>query len=142
MLDIFNNTLKSICVLAGIFCIGLCGGLIAGFIILSFGFYIGKSGSTGNEYIGFWDPEYALWLASWIGAPIGGISFLVAYYAMLRGISWGRILIATLSGTVLGGGIGAFNNLWVAAMLGVAGFWTACFMLFDLYQENTRPEHQ
>lgn len=109
--------------------VGACGGWLCGTIILTFGGYIGRSGSTGLEYVGYWNPGYASWVASWTGLPIGAIFFCIAYCVMLRNVNWLKILLITGCATVFSGCIGAFVSPILAVWTGCVGFYTSCLYL-------------
>jgi len=111
---------------------GAFGGLICGFIILSFGFYIGKSGNYAlwpNEAIGRWNPPVALSLAAIYGIPLGAIVFPIGYHFCLRNAPIRKALALSTVGTLIGGLGGAFIGPPFAAIVGVAGFLiTASFL--------------
>jgi len=47
--------------------LGIVGGAICGAAILSFGALIGRSGTTGEEYFGYWNIAFV-----WLGVMYGG----------------------------------------------------------------------
>ncbi|MGD0966235.1 MAG: hypothetical protein ABSA57_20350 [Candidatus Acidiferrales bacterium] len=50
--------------------LGIVGGSVCGAAILVFGGLIGRSGSTGEEYLGFWDVA-----TIWLGLIYGGFFY-------------------------------------------------------------------
>lgn len=57
--------------------LGLVGGAICGAVILSFGALLGRSGTTGTEYVGYWDVGLV-----WVGFLYGGL------FGMICGADW------------------------------------------------------
>ena len=112
---------------------GGLGGLFCGFLIISFGFYIGRSGTTGTEYFGFWDPSYAWFGAKEDRAPVGAVVFPIGYYLFLRSTKILRALFQTTMGTFAGGFIGALVGPPLALISGCVGFFLSCHFV-------SRPE--
>ena len=116
--------------------LGMVAGWFCASVILSFGALIGKSGSTGEEYVGFWSPWLML-LGVMYGAPIGAICLSVMYVLFLADIEvnilqeqiW-KIALAT----IIGGCIGSGFNPFYAVGLGVVFFASACLFVWYFYR--------
>lgn len=109
--------------------IGIFGGAFCGAIILVFGGLIGRSGSTGEEYVGYFDWA-EVWLGFLYGGLLGAIVTPIAYAACVRKIGFAKAWIPAIAGTVAGGLVGALAGPPLAVMTGVIGFfgalaWTA-----------------
>jgi hypothetical protein len=102
--------------------IGALGGWICGFLILSFGYYVGRSGDYPSEGFGYWNPVATFGLAGFYGMPLGAIIFPIGYWIFLQNAPSRRVLVFTLAGTLLGGLCGALIDAPVAALAGVVGF--------------------
>ncbi len=101
--------------------LGLIGGSICGILILSFNSLIGRSGTTGSEYIGAWD-----WGIVGLGIMYGGFFgiFLVplGYIIFLRKIGVRKAIFPAFLGTILGGFFGGFFGPSDAMACGISGF--------------------
>jgi hypothetical protein len=102
---------------------GAIGGWLCAFIIFSIAGLIGKSGSSGTEYLGYWSPAY-IGLSIFYGIPAGVISLAVCRVvffwindAVLFHNSWILILA-----TVIGGVIGCLNGFFTAAIFAIVFF--------------------
>jgi ABC-type Mn2+/Zn2+ transport system permease subunit len=90
---------------------------------------IGKSGTTGTEYVGYWAPQHALFAATIYGSPIGMLMCPIGYFLFLRHIPFFKALWVTALGTIVGGCIGALIGSPLAVLTGIAGFFCACVCL-------------
>lgn len=104
--------------------LGSIVGSICGAAILSFCALSGRSGTTGNNYIGFWDYGVPL-VGSMYGAPLGAILGPIAYVAFVRRIGFKRATIFGTAGTILGGSAGALIVPGLGVPAGIAGFFIA-----------------
>jgi hypothetical protein len=107
---------------------GALGGWICGFIILSFGVYIGQSGNHGGgteEGFGYWNPSAMFGLAGFYGTFIGILTFPVGYLMFLQKVPIDKALRFTLMGTLGGGLCGALLGPPTAAIFGIIGFFIA-----------------
>ena len=106
---------------------GAIGGWICGFIILSFGFLIGRSGDRGigQEEFGYWNPMVTFGLAGFYGMPIGAIMFPIGYLAFFQRASLYEMLVFATTGTLLGGLCGALIGPPTAVLSGILGFFIA-----------------
>jgi hypothetical protein len=104
--------------------LGVVGGAVCGAAILSFGDLIGRSGSTGSEYVGYWSID-SVWLGFLYGGLLGGLVTPVAYLTMVRNIGFRKAFLPAATGTLLGGAVGAIGSPPTAALAGVAGFFLA-----------------
>jgi len=120
------NVLKRILLFIGTLILGYFGGLLCGFIILLFGDYIGRSGTTGTEYFGYWNPRHTWFEAKVYGGPLGVFVCPIGYFVFLRHVNFLKALWVTLFGTILGGCIGALSGAPTAVVTGCVGFFTAC----------------
>jgi len=104
---------------------GAVGGWAFGFVILSFGSFIGRSGNTGQEGFGYWNPIPIFGLAGFYGMPLGAIMFPIGYFIFLQKAPIHKALLLSSAGTLIGGLIGALFGPPIAALLGVVGFFIA-----------------
>jgi len=109
------------------FPIGAVGGALCAFVILSFGALVGRSGTTGCEYIGYWDSAY--WGISCIyGGAFGFIGLPIAFLISMRDFSTCALIAESwkIAGTtILAGCIAAFAGPPFAALIAIAAFFTA-----------------
>lgn len=64
---------------------GIVGGGICGTVILGFGGLIGRSGTTGTEYFGYWSADF-IWLGVVYGGIFGAFVGPIAYPFLVRKI--------------------------------------------------------
>jgi hypothetical protein len=105
--------------------VGALGGLLFGFVIISFGDYIGRSGNTGQPP-GVWYADYAWFVAKTYGTPIGAMLFPIGYFGYLRRANLLWALGITTLGTLGGGLVGALAAPPAAAIAGCVGFFISC----------------
>jgi hypothetical protein len=105
---------------------GATGGLLLGFMILVAGAYMGRSGSTGLEYIGYWNPEFHWFIASRLGLTGGALLFPIGYYVYLKSSPLRQVLLYTSCGTLAGGLVGTLVSPVASMLLAVVGFFLAC----------------
>lgn len=101
--------------------LGIVGGAVCGALILSFGDVIGRSGTTGCEYVGCWNTA-TVWLGFLYGGYFGGVVAPVAYITMVRRIGFRRALFPATGGTLAGGFLGAIAGPPLAVLTGIIGF--------------------
>ena len=106
--------------------LGIVGGALCGAAILVFGGLMGRSGSTGEEYIGYWNIA-EIWLGFLYGGFFGIIVGPIAYVATIRKIGFQRSLLPVFLGTLAGGFLGALAAPPVAAVSGIGGFFAAAY---------------
>jgi hypothetical protein len=104
--------------------LGIVGGAVCGASILSFGALIGRSGSTGTEYVGYWVIEL-VWLGFFYGGFLGALVTPIAYVTLVRKIGFRKAFMPATIGTLLGGFVGAIVGPPFAVLTGVAGFFGA-----------------
>jgi uncharacterized membrane protein len=107
----------------GIFGGGLCGAAILSFIDL-----MGRSGTTGEEYIGHWSIG-DIGVGFMYGAPLGGIVAPLAYATLVRTIGFRRALIPATVGTLAGGIAGGLVHPLLSQITGVVGFFIALLVV-------------
>lgn len=104
--------------------LGIVGGGLCGAAILVFGALIGRSGTTGTEYVGYWDIAL-VWLGllygGFFGAPVG----LIAYPVAVRKIGFQKAVLPCFVGTLIGGCAGALAAPPLAVLTGIGGFFVA-----------------
>jgi len=109
--------------------LGLFGGSVCGIVILSFNSLIGRSGTTGSEYVGAWD-----WGIIGIGIMYGSFFGILAaplgYIIFIRKIGLRKAIFPAAAGTILGGFFGAFYGPSEALYYGCLGFFSALFGLW------------
>ena len=104
--------------------LGILGGAILGAVILSFGGFIGRSGNTGEEFVGYWNIA-TVWLGCLYGGLFGMIAAPIAYLTLIRKIGLRKAWLPAATGTLVGGLVGAVVGPPSAAFVGVAGFFIA-----------------
>ncbi len=82
--------------------LGMVGGGICGAAILVFGAFIGRSGTTGTEYFGYWDPAIVP-IGLFYGGLLGAIVGPLAYPSLVRKIGFQRAILPAFLGTIVGG---------------------------------------
>jgi hypothetical protein len=136
--------------------LGYMQGWLAGFIILAIGGLLGKSGTTGTEYVGYWAPHQYWMLARMFGAPLGAIAATIANLFLLEHAPFIRANLYATVGLLCGGLIGALINPPTALFGGVAGYavtcswisrqWTAAeqrgFQIMPTSPERDRPDQR
>jgi hypothetical protein len=103
---------------------GIIGGAICGAAILVFGAFIGRSGTTGEEYFGFWDPAI-IPIGLFYGGLFGAIAGLLAYPLLVRKIGFRKAILPAFLGTMVGGFLGAIAGPPFAVLMGIGGFFVA-----------------
>ena len=109
--------------------IGWIGGMLCGFPIVLFGDYLGRSGTTGTDYLGYWNPESAWFLARTYGSLVGALVLPAAYIHLLSGVPltrWPQLVAPAAVGTIAGGSVGALVGPPLAVLFGCFGFWLSC----------------
>jgi hypothetical protein len=119
--------------------VGAVGGAVCGAAILSFGDLIGRSGSTGSEYVGYWSID-TVWLGFLYGGLLGALVTPVAYLTMVRKIGFRKAFLPAASGTLLGGIVGAIGSPPTAVLTGVAGFFLAINWTVQKVLRPTQPK--
>jgi hypothetical protein len=103
---------------------GIVGGGICGTGILSFGGLIGRSGTTGTEYWGYWGVDF-IWLGVVYGGIFGAFVGPIAYPSLVRKIGFQKPILPAFLGTICGGFVGAVAAPPVAVLTGICGFFLA-----------------
>jgi hypothetical protein len=103
--------------------LGIVGGGVCGAIILSFGDLIGRSGDTGEEYVGSWSVS-TLWLGWLYGSIFGAFVGLLAY-PLVRSIGFRKAILPAFVGTLVGGFAGSIGAPPLAMLTGIFGFFVA-----------------
>jgi hypothetical protein len=104
--------------------LGIVGGGLCGAAILVFGGLIGRSGTTGTEYLGYWDTAL-VWLGLLYGGFFGAFVGTVAYPLVVRKIGFRKALLPAFVGTLTGGFAGAIAGPPFAVLTGIFGFFIA-----------------
>ena len=104
--------------------LGLAGGGICGAAILVFGAFIGRSGTTGTEYFGYWDPA-TVPIGLFYGGLLGAILGPLAYAFLVRKIGFQKAILPAFLGTIVGGFVGAVAGPPFAVLTGICGFFLA-----------------
>jgi len=108
--------------------LGIYGGGLCGAVILSLIDLLGRSRTTGEEYLGHWSIGSAE-VGFMYGAPLGAIVAPVAYVALVNAIGFRRAIIPATVGTIAGGVAGGVVHPLNAPMAGVAGFFIALLVV-------------
>ena len=104
--------------------LGIVGGGMCGAAILVFGAFIGRSGTTGTEYFGYWNLAIipiGLFYGGFFGAIVGPL----AYPFLVRKIGVQRSILPAFLGTLFGGFAGAIVGPPLAVLTGICGFFLA-----------------
>jgi hypothetical protein len=118
---------------------------VLGFLILSFGGLVCKNGTTGTEYVGFWDPAWMLFWAGTFGSIPGTLSMPLAYFTCLRPVPrelWPRAIAIGAAFTLVGGLLGALRGPWLALVTGFMGFGLACWYVRRMPNRGVHPTAQ
>lgn len=118
--------------------LGLVGGAICGAVILSFGALLGRSGTTGTEYVGYWDVGL-VWVGFLYGGLFGMIVGPIGYATYVRKMGFQIAILPASIGTVVGGCIGAVAAPPVAVITGVLGFFLALVSTKSAIARRTAP---
>jgi hypothetical protein len=106
--------------------LGIIGGGLCGAAILVFGGLIGRSGTTGTEYFGYWNVD-VIWLGLLYGGFFGAFVGPLAYPFLIRKIGFQKSILPGFIGTIIGGFIGAVVAPPLAVLTGICGFLLALF---------------
>ncbi len=109
--------------------IGILGGSVCGIVILSFNSLIGRSGTTGTEYIGYWDWGI-LGLGIMYGSFVGLFVAPLGYLIFLRKIGLQKAILPASLGTMLGGCFGVLIGPSEALRYGCLGFFVSLLVLW------------
>ena len=107
--------------------VGIAGGAFCAFFILSFGALIGRSGTTGCEYIGYWEPAYII-LSVIYGGLFGLLGYPISFILFFRKLEVFTLLRISLrigGWTILSGCIGATASPPLAVLTAFTGFFIA-----------------
>jgi hypothetical protein len=104
----------------------MVGGGICGAAILVFAEFIGRSGTTGTEYFGYWDPAI-IPIGLFYGGLFGAIVGPLAYPFLVRKIGFQKSILPAFLGTIVGGFSGAVAGPPFAVLTGICGFFLALF---------------
>jgi len=124
--SLFN---KASATIGGVFLsllLGIVGGGVCGAAILVFGGLIGRSGTTGTEYFGYWDVDL-IWLGLLYGVFFGAFVGALAYPFLVRQIGFQKAILPAFLGTIVGGFAGAVAGPPLAVLTGISGFFLALF---------------
>ena len=101
--------------------LGVVVGGGCGAAILSFGALIGKSGTTGTDYVGYWDVSL-VWLGLLYGGFFGLVVAPLGYVLLARRVGIRRAFWPATTGTLIGGLLGAFGAEPLAVGTALGGF--------------------
>jgi len=113
--------------------LGLAGGWSFGFLLLSFGVIIGRSGNVGTGGSSGLLSEIlaAAGLAVFYGAPLGLLLFPIGSFLFLRKVPFQHGILYASAGTLFGGLLGALAGPPLAALAGIVGFFCGCIAAND-----------
>jgi len=106
--------------------LAIIGGGLCGAAILVFGGLIGRSGTTGTEYFGYWNVD-TIWLGLLYGGFFGAFVGPLAYPFLIRKIGFQKSILPGFIGTIVGGFVGAVAGPPLALLTGICGFLLALF---------------
>jgi hypothetical protein len=104
--------------------LGTVGGGVCGAAILVFGAFIGRSGTTGTEYFGYWNTAI-IPIGLFYGGLFGAMAGPLAFPFLVRKIGFKRAVLPAFLGTVVGGFAGAVAGPPFAVLTGICGFFLA-----------------
>lgn len=131
--NIFESTLTKSLGRGGLsIVLGAIGGALCGAAILVFGGLIGRSGTTGTEYVGYWDSAL-IFLGIMYGGFFGVFVGLLAYPFAVRKVGIRRTVVPGFIGTLAGGFAGAIVGPPLAVVTGVLGFFAALYWARSKY---------
>jgi hypothetical protein len=99
---------------------------LCGAAVLVFGAFIGRSGTSGPEYLGYWDIAVAE-LGLLYGGLFGAFVVPLAYPFLVRQIGFQKSVLPAFAGTLSGGLLGAVVGPPLALLTGICGFFVALF---------------
>jgi hypothetical protein len=120
----FKSVLKYLRGLAISVALGTIGGVICGSAILSLCALAGRIGTSGENYVGFWNWGLLL-VGSMYGGPVGAVMGPVAYATIVRTIGFKQATIPAIIGTIIGGFAGSLISPLLGLPTGVVGFFVA-----------------
>lgn len=118
---------------------GCVGGMICGSAILSLCALSGRIGTTGDNYIGFWNYGLLL-IGSMYGGPLGAIIGPLAYITIVRRTGFKQATGPAALGTILGGYAGSLITPSLGVLTGIAGFFISLLIVrfrFASYPNRT-----
>ncbi len=124
MTEKFKSVLRYLRGLAFSVALGTVGGMICGSAILSLCALAGRIGTTGENYVGFWDWGLLL-VGSMYGGPVGAVMGPVAYATVVRSTGFRQATVPAMIGTIVGGFAGSLFVPLLGLPTGVAGFFFA-----------------
>ncbi len=101
--------------------IGLLGGIVCGAVILSLCGLAGRSGTTGTEYLGYWNVGLVL-VGAMHGGPLGAIVGPLGYVAVVHKTGFRSATFPAAVGTVAAGLAGSLVIPALGVVTGIAGF--------------------
>jgi uncharacterized membrane protein YfcA len=102
-------------------------GFVIGFVLLSFGELIGKSGYSDQQGLGHWNPLLSAEEAIAYGLPFGIVFSVACYFLYLKNRELtSKLVVKLVTYTLVAGLIGAVVGPPLAAFLGIAAFIFAC----------------
>ena len=133
----FKSVLKYLRGLASSAALGTIGGMICGSAIISLCALAGRIGTTGENYVGFWDWGLLL-VGSMYGGPVGAVIGPVAYATIVRTIGFRQATVPAVIGTIIGGFAGSLFVPLLGLPTGVAGFFVALLIARLRYLDRTK----
>jgi hypothetical protein len=101
--------------------LGGVGGMICGAMILSLCGLSGRSRTTGEEYVGYWNIGLVL-VGAMYGGPLGVVLGPISYVLIVRNIGFMSAIIPAAVGTIICGYIGSIITPLAGIPTGVMGF--------------------
>lgn len=138
MVAVARHGAKALALLAA----GFAAGSVLAFVFISAGNYVGRSGSTGSEYWGYWDPASTWWFAWHHGGPLGALLLPVGYYRYLRRPRRRSLLhtgLVAAAVTLAGGVLGSLILAPLSAFSGSAAFLAYCKWVANGGRFRARP---
>jgi hypothetical protein len=108
--------------------LGFLGGIICGAVILSLCGLSGRSGTTGTEYVGYWNIGLVL-VGAMYGGPLGAVVGPLAYATLVRTTGFRAAVGPAMMGTIIGGFAGSLVRPLLGIPAGVAGFLVALLIV-------------
>jgi hypothetical protein len=121
--------------------LGIVGGGACGATILVFGALIGRSGTTGTEYIGYWEISL-IWLGLLYGGLFGAVVGPIAYALVVNNIGFRDSVWRALVGTLAGGFAGAIAGPPLAVITGISGFFIGVYRAKAKHSPKSDPQNR
>lgn len=133
----FKSVLKYSRGLAFSVALGVIGGMISGSAILSLCALAGRIGTSGDNYVGFWQWGLLL-VGSMYGGLVGAVMGPVAYATIVRTIGFKQATAPAMIGTIIGGFTGSLVVPLLGLLTRVGRFFVALMIARLRYSDRNK----